>query len=134
MRQIAILLAIVCLLLNSYGMAQSISPFLSSNPITLALTIGQWLMKDLRKVYYIQVKSTAETIELARAEGFKYAVSQAVGTLVLAETVVKNNELNRKDIIQYSSGYVEDFKVLQEIQVDGGVQIIMDVFGCSVSL
>jgi hypothetical protein len=128
MRRVAIVLAVVGLLFNNHAIAQSVSPFLSSNPIALALTIGQWLIKDLRKVYYIQVKSTAETIELARAEGFKYAVSQAVGTLVLAETVVKNNELNRKDIIQYSSGYVEDFKVLQEIQLDGGVQIIMDVW------
>jgi hypothetical protein len=85
-------------------------------------------MKDSRKVYYVQVKSTATTPALARAEAFKLAVSQAVGTLVLAESEVRNNELIRKDIIQYSSGYVEDFKVLQETQVDGGVQIIMDVW------
>jgi len=108
--------------------AQPITTYLIPNPIAVALTIGQWLIKDSRKVYYVQVKSTATTPALARVEAFKLAVSQAVGALVLVESEVKNNELIRKDIIQYSSGYVEDFKIIQETQVDGGVQIIMDVW------
>jgi hypothetical protein len=128
MRRYALALGMVGLMAFSAVQAQPIPTYLIPNPIAVALTIGQWLLKDSRKVYYVQVKSTATTPALARAEAFKLAVNQAVGTLVLAESEVKNNELIRKDIIQYSSGYVEDFKVLQETQVDGGVQIVMDVW------
>ena len=128
MRRYALAMGTVCLMALSVIQAQPIPPYLIPNPIAVALTIGQWLMKDSRKVYYVQVKSTATTPAMARAEAFKLAVNQAVGTLVLAESEVKNNESIRKDIIQYSSGYVEDFKVLQEFQVDGGVQIVMDVW------
>jgi hypothetical protein len=128
MRRYALVLAMVGLVIVNHAKAQPIATILIPNPFAVALTIGQWLMKDTRKVYYVQVKSTAKTPALAHAEAFKLAVSQAVGTLVLAESEVKNNELIRKDIIQYSSGYVEDFKIQQEIQVDGGVQIIMDVW------
>lgn len=128
MRRYALALGMVGLLTFSGVQAQPIPAYLIPNPIAVALSIGQWLIKDSRKVYYVQVKSTAATPALARAEGFRLAVSQAVGTLVLAESEVKNNELIRKDIIQYSSGYVEDFKVTQETQVDGGVQIVMDVW------
>ena len=128
MRRYALALVVGCLVVINHAKAQPIANLLIPNPIAVALSIGRWLMKDSRKVYYVQVKSTAATPVLARAEGFKLAVSQAVGTLVLAESEVKNNELIRKDIIQYSSGYVEDFKVQQETQVDGGVQIIMDVW------
>lgn len=128
MRRYALALGMVGWMAFSAVQAQPIPTYLIPNPIAVALTIGQWLMKDSRKVYYVQVKSTATTPAMARAEAFKLAVNQAVGTLVLAESEVKNNELIRKDIIQYSSGYVEDFKVLQEFQVDGGVQIVMDVW------
>lgn len=128
MHRHALALGMVGLMAFSAVQAQPIPPYLIPNPIAVALTIGKWLMKDSRKVYYVQVKSTATTPALARAEAFKLAVSQAVGAVVLAESEVKNNELLRKDIIQYSSGYVEDFKVLQETQVDSGVQIVMDVW------
>lgn len=128
MRRYALVLVVVGLVVVNHVKAQPIATLLIPNPIAVALSIGQWLMKDSRKVYYIQVQSTAATPALARVEAFKLAVSQAVGALVLAESEVKNNELIRKDIIQYSSGYVEDFKIIQETQVDGGVQIIMDVW------
>ena len=128
MHRFAVILFVSGLVVINHAKAQSAATLLIPNPITVALSIGQWLMKDSRKVYYVQVKSTASTPELARAEALKLAVSQAVGTIVLTESEVKNNELIRKDIIQYSSGYVEDFKVLQEGQVNGGVQVVMDVW------
>ena len=116
------------LLLALTSQAQSLVTALIPSPLSIALTVGQWLIKDSRKVYYVQVESTAKTAAEARAEGFKLAVSQAVGTVVVAETEVKNDALIRKEIIQYSSGYVEDFKILQESQVGDMTRIVMDVW------
>jgi hypothetical protein len=95
-----------------------------SNPVS----IGQWLIKDSKKVYYIRVESTAKTFEQARQAGFKQAVSQAVGTLVVVETEVKNQQLIKQDIIHYSSGFIDDFKILDQTEVAGNVKIVMDVW------
>jgi len=101
---------------------------ITPSPLTIALSIGQWLVKDSKKVYYVQVESTAITPAQARAEGFKLAVSQAVGTLVVAESEVKNQQIIRNEIIQYSSGYIQDFKILSEAQVGSMTRVVMDVW------
>jgi len=93
-----------------------------------ALTIGQWVIKDSKKVYYIQVESSENTLEQAKQAGFKQAVSQAVGTLVVSETEVKNQQLLRQEVIQYSSGYIDDFKIIAQTQSEGKVKIVMDVW------
>lgn len=99
-----------------------------SNSIQTNASPGQWIVKDSKKVYYIQVESTANTLEQARQAGFKQAVSQAVGTLVVAEAEVKNQQLIRQDIILYSSGFIDDFNVISETGVGGKVKIVMDVW------
>jgi hypothetical protein len=108
--------------------AQSIGALLAPSPFTVALTIGQWLIKDSKKVYFVQVESTAASPAEARAEGFKLAVSQAVGTLVVAESEVKNQQLVRSEIVQYSSGYIQDFKILSETQIGSMTRIVMNVW------
>ena len=108
--------------------AQSPLTLLTPSPLSIALTIGQWLIKDSQKVYYVQIESTAPTPAQARAEGFKLAVSQAIGTLIVAESEVKNQQLIRSEIIQYSSGYIQDFKILSEIQVGLMNRVVMDVW------
>lgn len=128
MRIVHVIAITSLLLFAPIGQSQSLITALTPNPLSIALSVGQWLIKDSRKVYYVQVESTAKTAADARAEGFKLAVSQAVGTVVVAETEVKNDELIRKEIIQYSSGYVEDFKILKESQVGDMIRIVMDVW------
>jgi hypothetical protein len=117
----------LCICFVFSAKAQNLSALVPS-PLSIALTVGQWLIKDSRKVYYVQVESTAQTPAQARAEGFKLAVSQAVGTLVVAESEVKNQELVRNEIIQYSSGYIQDFKILGETQVGSMTRVVMDVW------
>ena len=98
------------------------------SPLSIALSVGKWLVNDSQRAYYVQVESTAPTPAQARAEGFKLAVSQAVGTLVVAESEVKNQQLVRNEIIQYSSGYIQDFKILSEAQVGSMTRVVMDVW------
>ena len=108
--------------------AQNISSLVSPNPLTIALSVGKWLIKDSQKVYFVQIESTAATAAQAREEGFRLAVRQAVGTLIVAETEVKNQQLVRNDIIQYSSGYIQDFKIISESQVGSMTRVVMDVW------
>jgi len=98
------------------------------NPLSLALTLGQWVIKNSNRVYYIQVEASAATAELAKQEALRLAVNQAVGALVLAETQIQNQELIRKDLTLYSSGYVEEFQILSEERTGNQTRLIMDVW------
>lgn len=110
------------------ALAQNVLTLIAPNPLTIAISVGKWLIKDSQKVYFVQVESTAATAAQAREEGFRLAVRQAVGTLVVAETEIKNQQLVRNDIVQYSSGYIQDFKVISESQVGSMIRIVMDVW------
>jgi hypothetical protein len=79
-------------------------------------------------VYYIQVEASAATTELAKQEALRLAVNQAVGTLVLAEIKIQNQELIRQDLTLYSSGYVEEYKILSEQKVGDQMLLVMDVW------
>ena len=116
------------LLLTHFSNAQSSLKSQLPSTFSIAISLGKWLIKDTRKFYYVQIESTGKTADLARSDGFKLAVSQAVGTVVVAETEVKNDMLIRKDIIQYSSGYVDDFKIIKETQIGDMTRIVMDVW------
>lgn len=120
------LIAISLLILfSANSIAQNI---LAVNPIGLALTVGQWLIKNTESVYYLRVEASGSTLEQAKQEGLRFAVNKAVGTLVLAETQVKNQEVFRHDITLYSSGYVDDYKVLSEESLNGNIKLVMDVW------
>jgi hypothetical protein len=119
---------LVCITCASLTKAQNIGAMLEPNPLAIALTLGKWLLVDSEKVYYVQIESTATTPAQARAEGFKLAVSQAVGTLVVSESEIKNQELVRNEIVQYSSGYIQDFKILSENQIGSMTRVVMNVW------
>jgi len=98
------------------------------NPVTMALTIGKWLLKDREKVYYLRVESSGQDENSALTSAFRLAVSQALGSLILAEYEVRDQEVIRNDVINYSSGYVDDFKVLSRRSENGLTVITADVW------
>ena len=68
------------------------------------------------------------TVEAARAEVFKIAVAKAVGSLVLTEREIKNNQLIRDDFYMYSSGFVEDYEIKSEMQEGALYKVIATVW------
>ena len=110
----------------SIAIAVSAAP--NYTPLSIAVTAGQWLTKETRKVYYVQVEATADNLEAARQEAFRLAVDMAVGTFVLAENEIRNDEVVRKDFIKYSAGYVEDFNTKSETKVGNKTRVVLDVW------
>jgi len=99
-------------------------------PVSIALSVGQWLQDEASKerVFEIRVEAQANTDEQARHEGFRQAVEQAVGTLVLSETEVLNGNINFRELINYASGFVYRYNIVsRESMSQGGVKLIMDV-------
>ena len=57
--------------------------------------------------------------ESALQNAFSHAIEQAVGVLVDAETIVKNDKLVRDEILTHSRGYVERHEVVVRWTADG---------------
>lgn len=119
---------LVCTGLLATAQAQSVAKLIMPTPVSMALTIGQWLAKDSKKLYYIEVEARAETFEQAKQEGFRLAVEHAVGSMILSETEVRAGQLSRDDIITYSSGFVDQFEIARKESVSGGVIVTMKVW------
>jgi hypothetical protein len=121
MRSLAICLSfslIVC------GCSTDAVKLVTPTPVSIALTLGEWIIKDNKRVFVVEVESTASTIEAARKEAFKLAVAKAVGSLVVSEREIRNSELIRDDILMYSSGYVEDYEFKSETQVGSLYRVV----------
>lgn len=103
-------------------------PVGAATPYTTILSAGMWLMKDQRRVYQIDVESVGDTYETAKAEAFRTAVEQAVGSVVLAESEVVNSDLKRREIVSYASGYVQQHEVISRENTDRGVRLQMRVW------
>lgn len=111
------------------GSAQAFDPrLLMPNPISVAITVGQWMMKDRVETYYLRVQAAGRDEEDARNQAFRLAVNQAVGSLLVSETEVRNQNLVRHEIINYSSGYVHDFKILKRYNDGRDIVIEIDVW------
>lgn len=97
------------------------------NP-SIVLTVGQWVLKNSDRVYYVQVEGRGYTEAEARRNGFALAVEQAVGTLVLSEREAVQQRLARNEITNYSSGYVDNFQILDKTMRHNEVTVTMDVW------
>jgi hypothetical protein len=98
------------------------------SPLGVVIMVGQWLMQDQRRVYYIRVQGQGDTAQQARDNGFRLAVEQAVGTLIVSETQTRNQRLVRDEIITYASGFVNRFEILRTNTTAQGYQVTMDVW------
>ena len=76
---------------------------------------------------YVRVLGTGKTVEEARLNGFQLAVEIEVGAIVVSEKQATNNVLVRDQILKHSSGYVDDFKLIDQSQTSLGYSITMDV-------
>ena len=97
------------------------------------IKVGEWLNKitinsEKVKVYYIQVEVTASNFDQAKESGFKLAIQEALGTFVTTEKVIKFDEVTRNEIVTYSGGYIQDFKIIKENRDKLSTTLVMDVW------
>ena len=76
---------------------------------------------------YARVLGTGKTFEEAKLNGFQLAVEIAVGAVIVTEKKSVNNTLVRDQVLKHSSGYVDDFKIIDQSQTNSGYSITMDV-------
>ncbi len=100
----------------------------------MVLAVAGWAWaQEVRQVQAEGVAAIQSGAAVARdqavEDALRRAVEQAVGVLVMAETVVRNRELLADKIYTQAKGYVQGYKIVSERQ-DGGlyrVAILADV-------
>lgn len=95
---------------------------LSATRVVLDLGAGK------REYIEVEVLGYGVTREAAREDGFRTAVIQGVGAIVLSESEARNQKLVRDEIISYSSGYVDRHEIQTERVTVRGVELKMKVW------
>jgi hypothetical protein len=124
MRRLACMMLVLAM---AAGPAQA-APWWAPSPLSIVLTVGSWMMKDRVEVFYVRVQAHGRDEADARDQAFRLAVNQAVGSLLLSHTEIRNGEVLRRDIINYSSGHIHDFQILNRESRDGGILLQADVW------
>jgi hypothetical protein len=101
---------------------------LMPNPLGVALSLGQWIIFEGDKTYYIEVQGQGRDVSEARNNGFRIAAEQAVGTIIASETEVNNNRITRDEIISYASAHVTKYEIVKQEPADIGVKTTMKVW------
>lgn len=123
-----IICLMLCVTLAQPAWSQNVLQYLTPSPLSILLTIGQWMKKDRIEVFYVQVQAHGRDETDAREQAFRLAVNQAVGSLLLSHREVRDDAVKRNEIINYSSGYVHDFKILERQSASSGTTIKIDVW------
>lgn len=74
------------------------------------------------------VTGTGLEPEEAKRNGFSAAIEQVVGVLVDAETLVKNEELVKDEILTFTRGYINQYTEIERRQEDGLHSVDMRVW------
>ena len=99
-----------------------IANVLSATKVVLDLGAGK------REYIQVEVLGFGSDRNKAREDGFRTAVLQAVGSVLVTQTESQNRRLVRDEIISYSSGYVDRHEVLSEKSAGSGVELRLKVW------
>jgi len=119
----------LALVLTLAGPVQAQTPPMSTASVVLSvIRIALNLGSGKQDYTQVDVVSEGTTVEQARLEGFRTAVNQAVGSVVATQTQTQNQRLVRDEIINYSSGFVDRFEILDQQNLGTGVRLKMRVW------
>jgi uncharacterized protein YrrD len=76
---------------------------------------------------YIRTTGEGSSLEQAKQVAFREAIQIQVGTIVLSERESNNLRTIKDDILVHSSGYVDDYKVINQSNSGNRVSVTVDV-------
>lgn len=123
-----LLVALVCWATVSAVQAQSIAQVITPSPWSIGIHLAHWMIKDNKRVLYVEVVGEGNNADQARQHGFRLAVEQAVGTVIASETEVRDQRIVRDEIISYASGFVEEYQIVGQNSLNNRVQLSMKVW------
>ena len=76
---------------------------------------------------YTRVTGIGNTFEEAKLKAFQIAIQSKVGSVIASEREISNLNLIRDDIVVYSAGYVDDYKLISQTYENQKVKVVLDV-------
>lgn len=83
---------------------------------------------------YIRITGIGNTYEEAKHNAFKEAIEYQVGVVIASERETIKDALSKNDILAYSSGFVDEYKIISQQKIGNKVQLVVDVKLSSVKL
>lgn len=124
MRRLIAIMACAGAIATTQAQWQALAP----SPLGIAVTAGQWMLFNNKRVYYIEVNGQGRTAEEARMNGFRLAVEQALGSVIASETEQQNSRIRRDEVISYAAGFVERYEIASVMNTGSGYEIGMRVW------
>lgn len=75
----------------------------------------------------VTVEGHGATVDLAKQNGFRSAIEQTVGQVIVSDQEVKGDQLTKDWIGGYSAGYVDDYEILETRQEGNKIVLKMNV-------
>lgn len=120
--------SVLALALMGSVQAQSTPPISTASAVLSVIRIALNLGSGKQDYTQVDVISDGSTVEQARVEGFRLAVNTAIGSVVATQTESQHQHLTRNEIINYSSGFVDRFEILEQTQSGNFVRLKMRVW------
>jgi len=121
-------LALILVLVLAGPVQAQTSPMSTASVVLSVVRIAINLGSGKQDYTQVDVVSEGTTVEQARLEGFRTAVNQAVGSVVATQTQSQNQRLVRDEIVNYSSGFVDRFEIMEQQSTGTGVRLKMRVW------
>lgn len=119
----------LALIFSASVVAQTTNPPLTVASVVLSVVrIALNLGSGKQDYTQVDVVSEGNTVEQARLQGFRTAVNTAIGSVIASQTESQNQRIVRDEIINYSSGFVDKFEILDQTQIGNRVQLKMRVW------
>ena len=82
---------------------------------------------DTKDPGYVRAMGNGTTLENAKNDAFRNAVTIIVGAAVLSERESRKDTLTKDDLINYSAGYIDRYQIVNKIENPNDVIVIIDV-------
>lgn len=84
-------------------------------------TLSLSFAAEPEKIEKVVATGIGINLDKAKQNAIRNAVEQVIGTYVSSDTLVKNNQVIKDQILSYSGGYLKEMKVLSEEKTDDGL-------------
>jgi len=91
--------------------------------ISIAGTLSAWAVEGP-----FRVQGEGETLQQARQNAFRTAIERAYGSAIVSDRQSVNGDLVKDDILNYASGYVADYRLIDTQQKGSGTVVVMDIW------
>lgn len=75
-----------------------------------------------------RVTGVGKNFDAAKQNAFRQAIEKYAGVVVVSNSESLNDKLIKDEILNYSAGYIDNYKILHNYELDGEYTIIMDVW------